>query len=79
MLLYHVVCAATCRRVVCSEHVDEGVREACVEIAKRYEVVFLESGTERKHGHLRLQSVPTYSPTKMVQTVQSLTARQVFA
>jgi len=79
VLLYHVVCAATCRRVVCSEHVDEGVREACVEIAKRYEVVFLESGTARKHGQLLLQSVAPDSPTKMVQTVQRLTARPVFA
>ena len=79
VLLYHVVCAAQYRRVVCSERVDEVVREACVEIAKRYAMVFLEIGTERNHGHFLLQSVPTYSPTKIVQTVKSLTARQVFA
>ena len=79
VLLYHVVCAAKYRRVVFSEHVDEVLREACLEIAKRYEVVFLEIGTERNHVHFLIQSVPTYSPTKIVQTVKSLTARHVFA
>jgi putative transposase len=52
--------------------------EACIEIAKRYELVFWESGTERNHVHFLIQSVPTYSPTKSARTVKSLTARQVF-
>jgi putative transposase len=79
VLLYHVVCAAKYRRVVFSERVDEVVREACLEIAKRYEIVFLEIGTDKNHVHFLVQSVPTYSPTKIVQTVKSLTARHVFA
>jgi putative transposase len=79
VLLYHLVCAAKYRRVVFSDHVDEVVREACLEIAKRYEIVFLEIGTDKNHVHFLLQSVPMYSPTKIVQTVKSLTARHVFA
>ena len=79
VLLYHVVCAAKYRRVVFGERVDEVVREACLEIAKRYEIVFLEIGADRNHVHFLIQSVPMYSPTKIVQTVKSLTARQVFA
>ena len=79
MLLYHVVCAAKYRRVVFSPRVEEVLREACLEIAKRYEMVFLEIGTERDHVHFLIQSVPMYSPTKLVRTVKSLTARQVFA
>jgi putative transposase len=59
VLLYHVVCAAKYRRVVFSEQVDEVVREACFEIAKRYERVFWESGTDRNHVHFLIQSVPT--------------------
>ena len=78
VLLYHVVCAAKYRRVVFSEHVDEVVREACLEIAKRYEIVFVEIGTDRDHVHFLIQSVPMYSPTKLVRTVKSLTARHVF-
>jgi REP-associated tyrosine transposase len=79
VLLYHVVCAAKYRRVVFSAHVDEVLREACVEIAKRYELVFLEMGTDQNHVHFLIQSVPTYSPTKIVRMVKSLTARYVFA
>ena len=79
VLLYHVVCTAKYRRVVFSEHVDEVVREVCLERAKRYEMSFLEIGADRNHVHFLIQSVPTYSPRKIVQTVKSLTARQVFA
>ena len=79
VLLYHVVCTAKYRRVVCSEHVDEVVRDVCLEIAQRYEMSCLEMGTDRNHMQFLIESVPTYSPTKIVQTVKSLTARQVFA
>jgi len=79
VLLYHVVCTAKYRRVVFSEHVDEVVREVCLEIAKRYEMIFLEIGADRNHMHFLIQAVPTYSPTKIVQTLKSLTARHVFA
>ena len=77
MLLYHVVCTAKYRRVVFSEQVDELVREVCLGIAERYEMSFLEIGTDRNHMHFLIQSVPTYSPTKIVQTLKSLTARHV--
>ena len=79
VLLYHVVCTAKYRRVVFSEQVNEIVREVCLGIAERYEMSFLESGTDRNHMHFLIQSVPTYSPTKIVQTLKSLTARHVFA
>lgn len=78
VLLYHVVCTAKYRRVVFSEPVDEVVREVCLEIAKRYEMNFLEIGADRNHMHFLIQAVPTYSPTKIVQILKSLTARQVF-
>ena len=40
---------------------------------------FLEMGADRKHLHCLIQSVPTYSPTQIVQRVKRLTARQGFA
>ena len=79
VLLYHVVCTAKYRRVVFSEHVDEIVREGCLGIAERYEMSFLELGTDRNHRHFLIQSVPTYSPRKIVQTLKRLTARHMFA
>jgi REP element-mobilizing transposase RayT len=79
VLMYHLVCAAKYRRVVMSEKVDLVLKETCLELAKRYEVRFLEIGLDRDHAHFLIQSVPAYSPTRSVQTVKSLTAREVFA
>lgn len=79
VLMYHVVCAAKYRRVVMSEHVDEVLKAVCLEIEKRYEIWFLEIGVDRDHAHFLVQSVPMYSATKIVQTVKSITAREVFA
>ena len=36
---------------------------------------FLEIGTDRDHVHFLVQSVPTYSPTKIITTIKSITAR----
>ena len=79
VLMNHLVCAAKCRRVVMSAHVDEVWRVACVEIEKRREIMFLEIGLDRDHAHFLIQSVPAYSPTRIVRTVKSVIAREVFA
>ena len=79
ILLYHIVCPAKYRRIVFSEEVDEVLKTVCLEIAQRYELTFLEIGTDRDHVHFLVQSVPSYSPTKIVGIIKSLTAREVFA
>jgi putative transposase len=79
VLMYHLVCAAKYRRVVMDKHVDEVLRLACVEIEKRWEIRFLEIGLDRDHAHFLIQSVPTYSVTKIVTTVKSVIASEVFA
>ena len=79
VLLYHVVCVAKYRRVVFDESVEAVLREVCLDIALRFEIEFLEIGTDGDHVHFLLQSVPTYSPTKIVTTLKSVIARQVFA
>src|SRR5215468_4987348 len=79
VLLYHIVCPAKYRRIIFSEEVDQVLKAVCLEIAQRYELVFLEIGTDRDHVHFLIQSVPTYSPTRIVQIIKSLTAREIFA
>jgi len=79
VLMYHLVCAAKYRRVVMSDKVDKVLKQACLEIEKRWEIIFLEIGLDRDHAHFLIQSVPTYSVTKIARTVKSLTAREVFA
>lgn len=78
ILLYHFVCPAKYRRAVFDGHVDEVLKEVCLEIAKRYQVEFIEIGTDKNHVHFLIQSVPTYSPKQIIQMVKSLTAREIF-
>ena len=75
--MYHIVCPAKYRRTVISEEVDNKLREVCLGIESRYEIKFLEIGSEKDHVHFLVQSVPTYSPTKIVTTIKSLTARKI--
>ena len=78
ILIYHFVCPAKYRQVVFSSEVDNTLKEVCLEISKRYQIQFLEIGTDKDHVHFLLQSVPTYSPTKIITMVKSLTAREIF-
>ena len=77
VLMYHFVCPAEYRRVVFSEGVDHKLKETCDEISRRYEITFLEIGADADHVHFLVQSVPMYSPKKIVQTVKSITAREI--
>ena len=78
VLLYHLVCPAKYRRTVFSVEVDGVLRDICLEIATRYEIAFLEIGTDRDHVHFLVQAIPPYSPTKLVRVIKSLTAREIF-
>jgi REP element-mobilizing transposase RayT len=78
ILLYHLVFPAKYRRAVIDEQVDSVLKEVCLEIEKRYQISFLEIGTDKDHVHFLVQSVPNYSVTKIVTMVKSLTAREVF-
>ena len=78
VLLYHLVFPAKYRRAVFDKSVDEALKEVCLEIEKRYEVKFLEIGTDKDHVHFLVQSVPMYSPKRIVQIIKSITAREIF-
>ena len=78
LLLYHIVCPAKYRKAVFTPMVDEKLKEICEEIGLRYEIEFLEIGVDQDHVHFLVQSVPKYSPKKIVQTIKSITAREIF-
>jgi len=61
VLLYHVVFPTKYRRVVIDERVDQEIRTTCLEIAKRYEIHFVEIGTDKDHVHFLIQSVPVWT------------------
>ena len=78
ILMYHIVCPTKYRRAVFAAEVDAKIKEICAEIQKRYEIEFLEIGSDDDHVHFLVQSVPLYSPKQLVQTIKSITAREIF-
>lgn len=76
--MYHLVCPAKYRKAIFTKDVDHVLKEICDEISKRYEIIFLEIGTDRDHVHFLIQSVPMYSPKKIAQIVKSITAKEIF-
>ena len=78
VLLYHLVFPAKYRRAVIDSEVDKELQKVCLEIEKRYEIKFLEIGTDQDHVHFLIQSVPSYSITKIVTMIKSISAREIF-
>ncbi len=66
------------RRAVFDPQVDEVLRDVCLEIEDRYQLKFLEIGTDKDHVHFLVQSVPTYTVTKLVTVIKNITAREIF-
>ena len=79
VLLYHIVCPAKYRRVIFDQKVDQELKLVCLELAKRYDIHFLEIGTDCDHVHFMVQSIPMYAPTKIVKIIKSITAREIFS
>ena len=78
LLLYHLVCPIKYRRNVLSDEVSLTLKDICLKISLRYEIYFIEIGCDDNHVHFLIQSVPMLSPKKIVNTVKSLTAREIF-
>ena len=78
IIMYHLVCPSKYRRIVFDDDVSILLKQICMEIEKRYEIHFLEIGSDKDHVHFLIQSVPSYSPTKITKIVKSITAREIF-
>ena len=79
MILYHYVCPVKYRQVAFEEsEVEKVLLETCAEIEKRYEIRFLEIGSDIDHVHFLVQSVPDLSPTQIIRTIKSITASRIF-
>ncbi|HHE31844.1 MAG TPA: IS200/IS605 family transposase, partial [Chlorobaculum parvum] len=66
VLMYHMVFPAKYRKVIFDGEVDGELKAVCLDIEKRYQMNFLEIGSDKDHVHFLIQSVPIYSVTKIV-------------
>lgn len=78
VLMYQLVFPAKYRRVVIDNKVEVVLKETCKEIEKRYEIKFMEIGSDRDHVHFLVQSVSRYGVTRLVTIIKSITAREIF-
>jgi putative transposase len=78
LLLYHLVFPVKYRKKIIEDQISNFIKGICVEISDRYEIQFVEIGTDDNHVHFLVQSVPTMSVDRLVRTIKSLTARMVF-
>lgn len=78
LLLYHLVCPIKYRRSILTDSVSVSMVQVCKELENRYDIFFIEIGLDDNHVHFLIQSVPMISPKEIVQTVKSITAREIF-
>lgn len=78
ILVYHLVCAVKYRRSVLTDEIKDTIVNVCMEIQEKYGYEFIEIGTDMNHIHYLIQAPPTNSPTQIVTTIKSLTARRIF-
>ena len=78
LLLYHIVCPAKYRRKVFTESVEQTLKKTCEELGRVYELWVVELGSDEDHVHFLVQTVPMILPSRMVQTIKSITAKQIF-
>ena len=58
--------------------VEYVIKDICLDITERYEIEFIEIGTDKDHIHFLIQTIPALSPTKIVTIIKSLTAKEIF-
>ena len=79
-LIYHFVTPTEYRRLAITEPVEECIQQICAGIELRYDWIrFLEVGADGDHVHWLVQSTPEYSPTRIITTIKSITAKRIFA
>ena len=78
VLLYHLVCPAKYRRKIFSDEVTKSLLFICFEITEKYEIEFIEIGTDLDHVHFLVQGIPRMSPSEIVRVVKSITGREIF-
>lgn len=78
LLLYQIVCPVRYRREVFTKAVKHTLVKICEGIEQRYDINFIEIGTDKDHVHFLIQSIPNESVSQIVKIVKSLTARKIF-
>lgn len=72
------MCPVKYRREIFNEGVSTTLKQTCLELGVRYEIQFVEIGTDDDHVHFLIQTIPNRSVSNMVKIIKSITAKQIF-
>ncbi len=77
-LKYHFVWIPKYRKLVLSKEVGRSLEQIFEGIAERYEMSIDTMEVMPDHVHLFLEAPPRYSPSRVVQILKSVSARELF-
>jgi len=77
-LKYHLVWIPKYRKKILNGEVTEYLKEVFEKISQEYEFEIDTIGIMEDHVHIFMGAPPRYSPADIVQTMKSITAREVF-
>ena len=63
--------------LVIDDKVNKLITDVCLEIGKRYEIHFVEIGTDKDHVYFLIESIPMITVRRIVTIIKSIMSRQV--
>ena len=79
VIKYHLMFVIKYRKdLFLNEQYSEFMKEVLQDLEKRYFLTTETIGFDEDHVHILMQSAPRYPPSRVVQIVKSITARELF-
>jgi len=76
---YHMVfCIKYRKKILSKKDRVEFFKEICFEIGERYWFEFDAIGTDGDHVHIFVGAAPRYAPSRIMQIIKSITAKNIF-
>jgi len=73
-----VLCVKYRKKLLFEKDRIDNFKNLCLEIGKRYWFEFDALGTDGDHVHIFLEASPKYAPSRVMQIIKSITARELF-
>ena len=77
-LKYHLVWVPKYRARILGGEVSRYLKEVIGEIAEEYGFHIVAVEIMEDHVHVLIEAPPSYSPSELVQTIKSISAREIF-
>ncbi|WP_081622937.1 IS200/IS605 family transposase [Marinobacter gelidimuriae] len=74
---YHLVLVTKYRRRCFTSEVLDRMEAICRELCEKWEIGLLEFGGEADHIHLLLDLNPTIQPSKLINSLKTVTSRRI--